>query len=87
MKSQITPEFRKLLRDLPKDIRKQARDSYQLFKDNPYHPSLQFKQVNPRKRLYSVRVGLYYRALGLRVNDDLIIWGWIGTHTEYERRI
>jgi len=87
MKSRITPEFRKLLRALPKDVRKQARDAYQLFKSDPYHPSLHFKPINARKNLYSVRIGAKYRALGLRVNDDLIIWDWIGTHADYDKRM
>ncbi len=85
MKSKVTPEFRKLLRALPNDVRKQARDAYRLFKRDPYHPSLQFKRIIDQ--LYSVRVGIKYRALGLRVGDDLIIWGWIGSHADYDKRV
>jgi hypothetical protein len=84
MKSKVTPNFRKLLRALPKDVRKQARDSYQLFKSDPYNPGLQFKRVSQRAQRYSVRIGLHYRALGLQVADDLIIWDWIGSHAEYD---
>jgi mRNA-degrading endonuclease RelE of RelBE toxin-antitoxin system len=86
MKSKVTPEFRKLLRALPDDIRKQARAAYRLFRLDPYHPSLQFKRIGQRNNLYSVRIGLKYRALGLRV-DDLIIWDWIGSHGEYDKRL
>ena len=84
MKSNVTPNFRKLLRALPKDVRKQARDSYRLFKSDPYHPSLQFKQISQRTKRYSVRIGMHYRALGLQVADDLIVWEWIGSHAEYD---
>jgi mRNA-degrading endonuclease RelE of RelBE toxin-antitoxin system len=87
MKSKMSPEFRKLLQALPKDVQKQARDSYRQFKSDPYHPSLQFKKISERRKLYSVRIGKHYRALGLRINDDLVIWDWIGSHTEYEKRI
>ena len=84
MKSGVTPNFRRLLRALPKDVRKQARESYHLFKRAPYHPSLQFKRVGQRTQRYSVRIGLHYRALGLQVADDLIVWDWIGSHAEYD---
>jgi hypothetical protein len=38
-------------------------------------------------KLYSVRVGKSYRALGLLVDTDLIIWIWIGSHAEYDKFI
>ena len=34
----------------------------------------------------SVRVGLGYRALGVRHGDD-ILWFWIGSHAEYDRLV
>jgi hypothetical protein len=32
---------------------------------------------------YSVRVGLGYRALGLREGEH-VYWFWIGSHAEYD---
>ena len=34
--------------------------------------------------IYSVRVTLGYRALGLLQKDE-IVWFWIGSHAEYDR--
>lgn len=36
--------------------------------------------------LYSVRIGLSYRAVGL-LKADTVTWFWIGTHDEYDRLI
>jgi hypothetical protein len=33
-----------------------------------------------------VRVGLYYRALGVAV-DGGVLWFWIGTHAHYDKLI
>jgi hypothetical protein len=33
--------------------------------------------------VYSVRIGIGYRALGLR-KDEQIYWFWIGSHAEYD---
>jgi len=33
--------------------------------------------------VYSIRVGIGWRALGVMV-DDTIVWFWIGSHAEYE---
>jgi hypothetical protein len=48
-----------------------------------YHPSLQFKQVSQKQPIYSARVSLNYRVLGL-LESDHIYWYWIGGHDEYD---
>jgi len=68
---------------LPESVRALADKNYALLKENPRHPSLQFKKVG---RLWSVRVGLQYRALAAEVGDDLV-WFWIGSHRDYDRLI
>ena len=85
MRSKRSRRFRNLLQNLPPDIKLQAYAAYRLFKDDPYHPGLHFKQVSESQNLYSVRIGKGYRALGLRETDDLIVWLWIGTHAEYDK--
>jgi hypothetical protein len=68
---------------LPPQVQAQARLAYQLFRQDPFHPSLRFKQVHPSRPIYSARVGLAYRALAVRAGED-IIWFWIGSHGEYD---
>ena len=84
MKSSVTKEFRRQLGALPTEIQEQADRAYALWRSDPYHPSLQFKLVSRRQPIYSVRVGVGYRALGLR-EDDYIYWFWIGPHAEYDK--
>ena len=83
MKSVITAGFRELLGHLPEQVREQASRAYALWRVDPYHPSLQFKLVSSRQPIYSVRVGLGHRALGLWEGES-ISWFWIGTHGEYD---
>jgi hypothetical protein len=85
MESHRTKNFRTLYKQLPDEIRRQAREAYRLFKNDPYHPSLQFKRVSRKQSIYSVRIGLSYRALGIREDDDVIVWFWIGSHADYDR--
>jgi hypothetical protein len=70
---------------LPINIQKQARVNYKLLKQNPKHPSLQFKPVK-NGAFYSVRVSLGYRALGVPVSEG-VQWFWIGSHANYEKFI
>ncbi|HWS82842.1 MAG TPA: hypothetical protein VN207_01135 [Ktedonobacteraceae bacterium] len=86
MKSRRTSQFKKLLAQLPIKAQEQAEKSYQQFKRDPYHNSLDFKQVQGRKFLYCTRVGDHYRAIG-RIEGDTIIWSWIGTHEDYNKII
>jgi plasmid maintenance system killer protein len=69
---------------LPMDVQSQARDTYKLFQENPHHPSLRFKKVHNTKPIYSVRINVNYRAVGV-LDGDVIIWFWIGSHAEYDK--
>jgi hypothetical protein len=48
--------------------------------------SLHFKRVSQSQEIYSARVNLDYRVLGL-LEDDHIYWFWIGSHAEYDEII
>ena len=83
MKSSVTQEFRKRLDRLPVAVQEQAARAYSLWRPDPYHPSLRFKRVSQRQPIYSVAIGIGYRALGLREADH-VYWFWIGPHAEYD---
>ena len=84
MTSKTTRKFRENLQSLPEQIRRQARTAYQLFRDDPRHPSLQFKRVHRTLPIYSARVSLDYRAV-CALSGDQIIWFFVGSHADYER--
>jgi len=70
---------------LPSEVQELARKNFALLKTDPTHPSLQFKFLGGGK-MYSARVGLYYRALGLPRTDG-VHWFWVGTHGEYDKLV
>jgi hypothetical protein len=86
MKSFTTERFRKGFRNLPVDVQRQARDSYRLFKEDPFHPSLHFKQIRVTEPIYSVRVGRSYRAIGVKHGEE-VVWFWIGSHSDYDKLV
>lgn len=69
MKSSVTKAFRKQLDRLPAAVQDQAEKAYKLWREDPYHNSLQFKRVSQRQPIYSA---------------DHIYWFWIGGHDEYD---
>ena len=86
MISKATRKFWKLYKDLPTNIQAQAKSTYKQFKKDPYYPSLHFKQVHSTKPVYSARISLDYRAIGI-LQDNKVVWFWIGPHDEYEQLI
>jgi len=84
MNSRTTRKFRELLALLPEDIQLQAFNSYRLFSSNPQHPSLRFKRIHAAQPIYSARVTLDYRAVGI-LTESGITWFWIGKHSDYEK--
>jgi hypothetical protein len=79
----LTPQFLKLYKTLPEQIRQQAREAYRLFLVDPHHPSLRFRRVHPSRPVFSARIGIDYRVVGIREGND-IHWFWIGSHAEYD---
>lgn len=73
MRVRTTEAFREAFAALPSDVQRLARKSYRLWKANPRHPGLQFKRVHTAEPIYSVRIGLHYRALGLR-EGGMMLW-------------
>jgi hypothetical protein len=67
---------------LPLDVRNLADKNFALLKSDPRHPSLHLKKLG---KLWSVRVDDHYRALGTEVEGG-ILWIWIGTHADYDKR-
>jgi hypothetical protein len=82
--SKLTDEFRACFRRLPKRIKRQARKNYKLWKANPHHPGTDFKRVGKKSPIYSVRIGIGWRALGLK-QANTVLWFWIGSHADYDQ--
>ena len=81
--SRTTREFREAFASLPHDIRRHTQRAYRLFRTDPRDPSLRFKKVDEESNVYSVRIGLGYRALGV-MDGSTVVWFWIGSHAEYD---
>jgi hypothetical protein len=86
VKSQINADFRTCFSKLPDAVKQQASRCYQLWSENPAHPTLRLKRIHGQENLYSVRVGIGWRALGL-LEGDTITWFWIGSHADYDQLI
>jgi hypothetical protein len=86
LKSHLTDDFIHCFRRAPKRIQRTAKKNYRLWKKDCSHPSLQFKYVGKRLPVYAVRVGIGWRALGLK-EGDAIVWFWMGSHAEYDHLI
>ncbi len=84
MRSIATEKFWRLYREVSPEVRRNARRAYQLWLRNPRHPGLQFKRVQNVQPVYSVRVGLDFRAVCILENDTAT-WFWIGHHKVYEK--
>jgi hypothetical protein len=83
MKSRTTADFREAFAELPLHVQRQARAAYRRFQQDPQHPGLHFKRIHDTEPIYSARVGLHYRAVGV-VDNDSIAWFWIGSHADYD---
>jgi hypothetical protein len=68
---------------LPQNVKRLAERSFSVLKENPAHPSLQFKKV---ALFWSIRIGLHHRALALK-QAEAFVWVWIGNHDDYLKMI
>jgi hypothetical protein len=67
MKHRAASDFWKLYAALPLEIRIRADQRFELLKNNPQHPSLQFKKIGERSanEIWSAQITLKYRALAI----------------------
>jgi hypothetical protein len=84
MKSATLPSFWEAYRRLDRGHRPRVRKAYLLWLEDPFHPSLRFKCIDHDEGVWSARVSLSIRALGV-LDRDMVTWFWIGGHDEYER--
>jgi Txe/YoeB family toxin of Txe-Axe toxin-antitoxin module len=84
MKSATLPSFWDGYREQSDSMRQRARKAYRRWADNPFHPSLHFKCIDSSEGIWSVRITLSHRALGV-MEGDTVTWFWIGNHDDYER--
>jgi len=80
--SRRNERFQRAFGKLPAKVKLQAKNAYKIWKDNPHYPGLKFSNIHPNKPLYSIRIGLGWRAIGLK-EGDCMIWFRIGSHEEY----
>jgi hypothetical protein len=83
MNSATLPSFWKAYDLLDEQTRLRAKRAYLLWVGNPFHPSLRFKCINSQENIWSARVTLSVRAIGV-MDDDTVTWFWIGNHDDYE---
>lgn len=81
MRHFASPRFWRCYRRLPQAIQTLSDKNFELLKADPQHPALHLKQIG---ELWSVRVGLSYRALGVSCEGG-INWFWIGSHANYDK--
>lgn len=60
-----------------------AVEAFKAWQQDPGSPSLRFKRVHEDPPVYSVRIGIQWRALGVRDGDEMT-WFWIGSHKDYD---
>jgi hypothetical protein len=76
-----SPSFWNNYESLPYYVQKKADLNFELLKKNQKHPSLNLKKIG---KIWSVRVGINYRALAAEIDNDLL-WFWIGSHADYDK--
>lgn len=86
MQNSFSDEFGIFYRRLSPSIQKQADKAFERLEFDTLYPSLKFKCVNKTEQQYAIRINRGYRVIGY-MQDDVVIWDWIGPHDEYERRI
>jgi hypothetical protein len=65
---------------LSKDTKRLTDETFSLLKDDPNNPSLQLVVVG---RYWSIRIGKKYRALGIELDNEGLLWCWVGSFSDY----
>ncbi len=83
-----TGSCRSMFEALSPALQRNANAAFQMFLENPDHPSLRRHQLQDTHRgrhrsgSWSVSINLQYRAIYV-VDGDTNVWYWIGSHSDY----
>ena len=77
----VTKEFESRYADLPTVIQKRAEKQEQLFRRNPFYPSLNTEKLEPKsKNVWSFRVDRNYRIIFRFIDGRTVLFLTIGRH-------
>jgi len=69
---------------LPPEVQRLAVRAFANWAADHHHPSLHFKRIHQVEEIWSVRIGIHWRAVG-RQDGDIMTWFWIGSHADNDR--
>ena len=73
--------------DLPEDVKKLAEKNYNLWRESHNTPGLRFKQIHKTQPIYSFRVGMKHRTVGIEAPDGKVAWFWVGSFNSFKATI
>ncbi len=85
MEHRTDAKYNKLLAALPKEIQTKEDRQFQRLEEDARHPSLHFKKATGKEKHWSFRVDGNYRALGHERERGIIVWYFIGTHSDTDK--
>lgn len=88
-RSIVTPQFREMLAKLPAHIQKSAREGFEAWRKDPALVGWKrLKMMNSTADVFSVEIGLRYRAIGvLSKEHHAVVWLFAGSHETYNNFI
>ncbi len=77
----LTEEFERRYSELPTAIQRKAERRTTLFRQNPFHPSLETEKLHPpKKAVWSFRIDDDYRIMFRFIDRDHIVMLTVGPH-------
>jgi len=77
----LTEEFESQYSHLPEIIKRKAEKQQNIFKTNPFHPSLHTEKLAPKsKQVWSFRIDKKYRVVFKFADGDKVHFLTIGPH-------
>lgn len=73
--------------DLPEEVKKLAEKNYNLWRESKNAPGLRFKQIHKTLPIYSFRVGMKHRTVGIEAKDGKLAWFWVGSFESFKKAI
>lgn len=77
--------FENQFKNLPKEIQNKARKKEELFKENPFYPSLRLHKLKGKlDGMWSISIDRKYRIIFKPLENGVILFVSVGLHAIYE---
>ena len=83
--SKVSKRWKKQFSELPPKVQQQAAETFDQWRKDPSSVSFNNFSKSGQPDKWKIEIGMRWRTLGKQIDEDTILWDFIGSHEAYNK--